>query len=374
MTLLLTVIFLSLPSWATGNIVKSDLQGTWLIALRGNTGCGFVTMQVNVTLSASGLGLGTLETHGQCGNSTLTGQSFNVSSLAPNGSGSATLSCGPSCGWTFDIQVASDRSKFNLVDVSNAGNFLEGTAVLSSPSGDIATSDLTGGWQVALYGVTGCGDSAVLATFTLPSSGTTTSANLSGNSSGCGSSSSGGNTFQIQSLNASGSGTAFLSCGSGCGWNFDIQVSPDRSTFSLVDVTNPQNFLAGAAINNSTAAKVSLANLTGNWELVLDGFVFPENGFGTGSAFITFTLNPSGKATNASETLHTAIGNFSLTGQAFTIQSLNADGSGTATLTGCGEGGGSCTFVIQVSPDRSTFNAVDISDSSSLWAGTAVHR
>jgi hypothetical protein len=371
-----TVLALSTPGAATiGNIAKSDLQGSWTIALRGNTGCGFVDMQVNVTLNSSATGAATLATHGQCGNSTLTGQTFNVSSLAANGSGTAGLSCGVACGWTFKIQVAPDRSKFSLVDDSDASQFLEGTGVLTSPNGDLTISDLTGGWQVTLYGIAGCGNSSVLATFALPSSGTTTSATISGSSSSCGISTSSGNTFQIQSLNPNGSGTAFLSCGVGCGWNFDIQVSPDRSTFNLVDLTNGGNFLAGVAINCTTAANVSLTNLAGVWELALDGFVFPENGFGTASAFVTFTLNSTGKATNASETLHTALaGNSTLTAQTFTVLTLNEDGSGTASLTGCAEGGGTCVFAIQVAADRSTFNVVDVSDSSTLWGGTATHR
>jgi hypothetical protein len=43
----------------------------------------------------------------------------------------ANLSCGASCGWNFDIQVAPDRSVFNVVDVStaNPNNLLEGTAI-----------------------------------------------------------------------------------------------------------------------------------------------------------------------------------------------------------------------------------------------------
>jgi len=42
-----------------------------------------------------------------------------------------------------------------------------------------------------------------------------------------------------------------LTCGAGCGWGFAIQVSPDRSTFSLVDVNpaNPNNYLQGVAIH-----------------------------------------------------------------------------------------------------------------------------
>lgn len=52
-------------------------------------------------------------------------------------------------------------------------------------------------------------------------------------------------------LAANGSGTAGLTLGVGCGWNFNIQVSPDRSTFNLVDVSsaNPGNFIAGKAVH-----------------------------------------------------------------------------------------------------------------------------
>jgi hypothetical protein len=55
----------------------------------------------------------------------------------------------------------------------------------------------------------------------------------------------------VQSLNTNGSGTANLTCGSSCGWNLNIQVSPDRSTFNLIDVSaaNPGNFIEGVAIH-----------------------------------------------------------------------------------------------------------------------------
>src|SRR5262245_49090886 len=35
-------------------------------------------------------------------------------------------------------------------------------------------------------------------------------------------------------MNSNGSGTANLVCGTGCGFNFNIQVAPDRSIFNLV--------------------------------------------------------------------------------------------------------------------------------------------
>lgn len=116
-------------SHATGNVSKSDLAGTWQIVLGGFTGCGQSTELATITLNATGAGTGTLQTHGSCGDSSLTGQTFTVSSLKANGSGTAGLSCGTGCGWAFTIQVSPDRSTFNLVDITDPGNFLEGTAI-----------------------------------------------------------------------------------------------------------------------------------------------------------------------------------------------------------------------------------------------------
>ena len=128
---LVTIISLASPSWATGSIGKADLAGPWQIALSGNTGCGLVSMLATVTLNSAGSGTGSLHTHGQCGDSVVTGQTFTITSLGSNGSGTANLSCGVGCGWDFTIQVAPDRSTFNLVDVSSAnpGNFVAGVAV-----------------------------------------------------------------------------------------------------------------------------------------------------------------------------------------------------------------------------------------------------
>jgi hypothetical protein len=72
------------------------------------------------------------------------------------------------------------------------------------------------------------------------------SGTLVGNS-GCGPSS-GTQTFTIVSLNSNGSGIAGLSCGSDCGWTFNIQVSPNKQVFNMVDVTDPGNYPAGSAV------------------------------------------------------------------------------------------------------------------------------
>lgn len=125
-----------------------------------------------------------------------------------------------------------------------------GAVSSSFATGNIVPADLTGNWQMTTIGQTGCGFGTTLYTFTLNSAGLAT--NVTGVShTGCGDSRSTGNTFQIQSLGANGSGKAGLSCGPGCGWNLNIQVSADRSTFSLIDVSpeNPVNFIEGVAIH-----------------------------------------------------------------------------------------------------------------------------
>ncbi len=126
---MVAAISLVTVSSATGNVSKGDLAGTWQITLGGVTGCGQSTELANITLNSNGSGTGTLQTHGSCGDSSLTAQTFTISSLKTNGSGTAGLSCGTGCGWAFTIQVSPDRSTFNLVDITDPGNFLEGTAV-----------------------------------------------------------------------------------------------------------------------------------------------------------------------------------------------------------------------------------------------------
>jgi hypothetical protein len=117
-------------SYATGTIGKEDLSGPWAIALIGDTGCGSSTMLATGTLDTTGNATVTLKGHSAgCGNSVST-EKFQIITLNPNGSGTAGLTCGSGCGWTFQIQVAPDRSVFNLVDITDVGNNrLQGTAV-----------------------------------------------------------------------------------------------------------------------------------------------------------------------------------------------------------------------------------------------------
>jgi hypothetical protein len=113
--------------------------------------------------------------------------------------------------------------------------------------------DLAGPWQATLlWSNSGCGPISGLLNFTLNKDGVASSATLASHTNGCGDSTT-KQAFTIESLDSEGSGTANLTCGVGCGWNFVIQVSNNNKIFNLVDVdpANPGNFVEGLAISQS---------------------------------------------------------------------------------------------------------------------------
>jgi len=114
----------------------------------------------------------------------------------------------------------------------------------------ITISRLQGPWAMTLIGITGCGNGTSWVTFTLDAAGVG-SATIQSHTSGCGDLTSTDLPFKIQTLNANGSGTANLSCGFACGWEFKIQVNRLGTIFTVVDVDsqNPGNYLQGTAIH-----------------------------------------------------------------------------------------------------------------------------
>ena len=118
--------------WAgVGLVTTADLYGPWVATLSGVTGCGPTAMHVTISMNNLGTGTATVTTHGQCGNSVLTGQTFKVITLGTNGVGTAGLSCGAGCGWNLRFSISPDRQIMNLVDVDavNPGNYLAGVAI-----------------------------------------------------------------------------------------------------------------------------------------------------------------------------------------------------------------------------------------------------
>jgi hypothetical protein len=114
-------------------ITLPTLQGSWAATLIGETGCGWTTMYVTFTLDAAGHSLSTIHTHSGCGTSvSAPNLQFNIQSLNADGSGTASLYCSTNisqCGWNMIIQVSPDLQAFNMVDVSNPNNYVEGTAI-----------------------------------------------------------------------------------------------------------------------------------------------------------------------------------------------------------------------------------------------------
>jgi hypothetical protein len=118
--LIVTIASVVKVTKGTGVISKGDLAGAWQATLVGSSGCGTGSLQINFVLSSAGSGPATLKGHSTgCGNSTTTGQTFTVSSLGSTGSGTASVSCGVGCGFSFAIQVSPDRTTFNLVDLTD---------------------------------------------------------------------------------------------------------------------------------------------------------------------------------------------------------------------------------------------------------------
>jgi hypothetical protein len=123
------------PSTAQAQgITLQSLAGGWSASLIGSTGCGLSTMQVYFTLNSSGVATdaqitGHVLLNSPCSDSQTTGNTFTITSLADTGGGGATLTCGNGCGWAFRIQVSRDSTMFNLVDVTDPNNLIEGTAV-----------------------------------------------------------------------------------------------------------------------------------------------------------------------------------------------------------------------------------------------------
>ena len=115
----------------------------------------------------------------------------------------------------------------------------------------IQMSDLQGSWQVTLAGQTGCGLETMQANFSLDKTGNANNSMTLIGHGQCGDSTTPRLQFVINTLNSDGSGTASLYCAydtSVCGWNLNIQVTPDRNSFNAVDVVNTANYVSGTGI------------------------------------------------------------------------------------------------------------------------------
>lgn len=131
-----------------------------------------------------------------------------------------------------------------------AGLMVAGSQMaMVAPAQAASISALAGKWTAVLGGNTGCGATSMYVTFTLNNAGVGT-ATIQGHSTGCPNSTTTGNAIEILTLTPTGQGTASLACGSGCGWQFKIQVGRSGNEIILADVdaANPNNTPVGIAL------------------------------------------------------------------------------------------------------------------------------
>ncbi len=106
----------------------SSLAGPWQATLFITGGCGVGTKLVTFTLNSGGLALATETFHTDtCGDNTETG-TFRITSLNSTGTGTAQLIVDQVV-FNFSIQVAASGDIFNMVDVTDYGNYEEGSAI-----------------------------------------------------------------------------------------------------------------------------------------------------------------------------------------------------------------------------------------------------
>ena len=111
-----------------------------------------------------------------------------------------------------------------------------------------SVSQLKGTWFATFSGVTGCGVSTLMTTFTLDATGNGTQLSSVGHTAACGDTEQTGQSVQIQAFHADGSGFIAFGCGPGCGFGFTMQVAPNKQVFNMGPQSVPGNYLAGVAV------------------------------------------------------------------------------------------------------------------------------
>jgi len=221
----------------------SQLAGIWQATLVIDGGCGLGTKLVDFRLNSNGEGPAYASYHTPgCGNNAQAG-TMRITSLNAGGDGTAELNFGGSAVFKFNIQVSANGQIFNMVDVTDSGNYDEGSAVREASS---TLARLAGPWQATLVIDGGCGLGTKLVDFTLNSNGEGP-ASASYHTPGCGNNEQTG-TMTITSLTGSGSGTAELNFGGSAVFTFSIQVSANGQVFNMVDVTDSGNYDEGSAV------------------------------------------------------------------------------------------------------------------------------
>ena len=122
-----TVMAVAAPTASA--VTVASLTGSWQGTIMGQGGCGLGSKLINFTLDSGGF-----STSGSWNANTVScgvvsePLTFTITSLGANGAGSATMTAGGLV-LHLDIQVNPASNVLTLVDISDAGNYEEGTAI-----------------------------------------------------------------------------------------------------------------------------------------------------------------------------------------------------------------------------------------------------
>jgi len=130
---LVTVMAAAAPFAAAENVrpavTLASLKGSWQGTLVGQGGCGMGSKLLNFTLNSSGESTsGTWTSNTVSCGSVTNSLTFTINSLNSDGSGTATAEAGTGV-FHYNIQVNGASNVFNIVEVTDAGNYEAGTAI-----------------------------------------------------------------------------------------------------------------------------------------------------------------------------------------------------------------------------------------------------
>ena len=110
-------------------VTLASMKGSWQATVVGQGGCGLGTKLINFTLDSGGFSTSGSWHANTVGCGTVSEPlTFTITSLGSNGNGTAILTAG-SLVLHLDIQVNSASNVLNMVDISDSGNYEEGTAI-----------------------------------------------------------------------------------------------------------------------------------------------------------------------------------------------------------------------------------------------------
>jgi hypothetical protein len=111
-------------------ITVANLAGSWKAAINTTADCGTGIHVLVFTLNSSGTATDVADTFNttECGQGEHTDQTFTITSLSSDGSGTATYS-NAGLLLTLTIQVSPSKNVFNLADITDASQYWAGTAV-----------------------------------------------------------------------------------------------------------------------------------------------------------------------------------------------------------------------------------------------------